>query len=668
MHRRTISLIVGAAVLIGSIGLATPSAHADATVVPDPNFAACLNGYLGQPATADITAAQLTGLNMSVSCNFDAISSIEGAQYLTGIEVLYFTDNQISDLTPLAGLTSLTWLGLVINEISDLAPLAGLTSLTHLALSSNEISDLAPLAGLTNLTWLALDSNEVSDLAPLTSLTNLENLYLTDNQISDLAPLAGLTSLTDVWLYDNQISDLAPLAGLTSLTELWLYNNQVSDLAPLAGLTSLTELFLYDNQISDLTPLAGLTGLTYLDLDNNQASDLTPLAGLTGLDVLYANGQVTALPQTTVGTSASPITSLSSMPLTLTVASGPAVVNADGTVTYTGTGTVKFSWTSANCPAPATIGCFSGTATQTVTVFSSIRSSGDDRYGTAAAITMGWWHATTVYLAYGQNFPDALAGASLAAADGSPILLTGTTSAPDATMDRLEALDAKTVVLLGGTSVIAPAVQAQLEKAGYQVQRIAGADRYETAALIGAQVLVKSKATTAVVATGTGFADAVSISPVAGMEGWPVVFATATDLPQATSDFIKANKITSVVIVGGTSAVGTGVEAQLKDLGVTTVTRVSGADRYATSGQVATTYKSLFGANVSVATGTEFADALTGGVFSATLKMPMLLLDPKVGADPAEKAYAKGLPDDPTIFVYGGTTALPDAAVRTLLY
>jgi len=69
---------------------------------------------------------------------------------------------------------------------------------------------------------------------------------------------------------------------------------------------------------------------------------------------------------------------------------------------------------------------------------------------------------------------------------------------------------------------------------------------------------------------------------------------------------------------------------------------------------------------VSVATGRDFPDALAGGVLSAKLKVPMLLLNPQSGAIAAEQAYVKGL-TNPKVYVYGGTTALPDSVVKTLL-
>ena len=302
-----------------------------------------------------------------------------------------------------------------------------------------------------------------------------------------------------------------------------------------------------------------------------------------------------------------------------------------------------------------------------VSVSPTVRSGGVDRYDTATLVAQqGWTSAQTVYLAYGQNFPDALAGVSLATVNDAPILLTGTDKAPDSTMAQLKSLGAKNVVLLGGTVAISAKVEKQLTTAGYSVSRIAGIDRYDTAALIGAKVLAKSKSTTAVIATGDGFADALSISPVAGMDGWPVLFAKGNTLPDATSAFIKANKITTVYIVGGTGAVGTAVESALKKAGVTTITRLAGIDRYDTSAKIAAKFKSSFTTNVSVATGSMFADALTGGVLSAKFQVPMLLLNPSSGANPGEKTYAKGL-TNPKVYVYGGTSALPDSIVKTLL-
>ena len=148
-----------------------------------------------------------------------------------------------------------TELVLYDNNISDITPLAGVTNLTRLSLGhehfgGNNFTDLSPLSGLINLTWLALSYNNITDLSTLTGLPNLTGLALNENNISDLNPLAALANLTWLSLYENNISDITPLAGLTNLTQLQLYNNNITDLTPLAGLTNLMILELQENPIT----------------------------------------------------------------------------------------------------------------------------------------------------------------------------------------------------------------------------------------------------------------------------------------------------------------------------------------------------------------------------------------------------------------------------------
>ena len=243
--------------------------------------------YVNSNDISDLTPlAGLTNLTRLTLTN-TGVSNLTPLAGLTNLTRLSLGRNSIADLTPLVGLTSLTWLSLGENSVSDITPLAGLTSLTDLSLSNNSISDLTPLVGLTNLTWLSLSENSVSDLIPLAGLTNLTWLHLPNNSISDLTPLAGLTSLMGLGLENNSISDITSLAGLTNLTWLSLSENSVSDLIPLAGLTNLTELRLENNNISDLAPLAGLTNLIRLYLNANSISDLMPLTGLTNLATLW---------------------------------------------------------------------------------------------------------------------------------------------------------------------------------------------------------------------------------------------------------------------------------------------------------------------------------------------------------------------------------------------
>lgn len=219
--RWMVSRLLAVAVLMAGVGLAGCRAEPSSPVVtiPDAAFSECLldKVYWGQVSSGPVTVAQLNHLTDGVSCMNQGVGSIEGAQYLTGLDGLTLRMGQISDLTPLAGLTELTFLDLGTNDISDINALAGLTNLTGLHLDGNPISDLAPLAGLTGLTEVGLGGDRISDLAPLTHLTGLTAMNLSQNRIDDVSVLAGLTGLTSLSLSGNRIGDVSVLAGLPAV-------------------------------------------------------------------------------------------------------------------------------------------------------------------------------------------------------------------------------------------------------------------------------------------------------------------------------------------------------------------------------------------------------------------------------------------------------------------
>ena len=224
--------------------------------IPDVNLRAAIAEALGKSPNAPITAEDMQGLTRLDAPN-------RGIQDLTGLQVA----------------PNLSFLHLADNEISDLSPIAGLINLQDLNVSSNRV-DLSPLSGLINLKYLFFTASNVSDLSPLSGLINLKAIHSWSHSISDLSPLAGLTKLELIDFCGGNISDLSPLSGLTSLKRLYLRGEKISDISPLAGFTGLTHLSLSENNISDISPLAGLTNLTWLNVADNDISDLSALDGL----------------------------------------------------------------------------------------------------------------------------------------------------------------------------------------------------------------------------------------------------------------------------------------------------------------------------------------------------------------------------------------------------
>lgn len=188
------------------------------------------------------------------------------------------------------------------------------------------------------------------------------------------------------------------------------------------------------------------------------------------------------------------------------------------------------------------------------------RVGGEDRYETARLVAeellTGGGRAV---IAYGEDFPDALAAAPYAARHGYPILLTLKEDLPQVTGEALEALDITETLVVGGEAVIGEEVLENLPAP----TRLAGADRYETAAEIIRQFDIREDK--AYVAAGTDFADALSGSVLAARERMPLILVRQASLPSAASQLIEERGFNHFVILGGGRAVSPAVKWALEE-------------------------------------------------------------------------------------------------------
>ena len=186
--------------------------------IPDANLRRVIEAALGKGSGASITVAEMKTLTR-LEAGFAGIRDLTGLEFATNLTELVWADeaDRITDLSPLSGLTNLTYLTLSYQTVSDFSPLFGLTNLTTLGLSAMNITDIPTLAGLTNLTTLWLDHNSITDISALAGLTHLTTLYIPSNNITDISALAGLTNLTRLVLSHNNLTDLSPLATNTGL-------------------------------------------------------------------------------------------------------------------------------------------------------------------------------------------------------------------------------------------------------------------------------------------------------------------------------------------------------------------------------------------------------------------------------------------------------------------
>ncbi|MCL1903824.1 MAG: leucine-rich repeat domain-containing protein [Oscillospiraceae bacterium] len=167
------------------------------------------------PPTEEMEILNMSGRNITDEM---LAQMVESGEIPKSIKVLRLYNNQISDVSPLSELKDLTSLSLLDNQITDISPLSGLKNLEELDLHINQISDISALSGLTKLKILSLNDNKITDISPLNELKKLEQLVLYTNPIADLeacfTTLCGLTNLFNLALSPNQIIDREHLEAL----------------------------------------------------------------------------------------------------------------------------------------------------------------------------------------------------------------------------------------------------------------------------------------------------------------------------------------------------------------------------------------------------------------------------------------------------------------------
>lgn len=155
------------------------------------------------------------------------------------------------------------------------------------------------------------------------------------------------------------------------------------------------------------------------------------------------------------------------------------------------------------------------------------------------------------------------------------------------------------------------------------VHRYAGADALGTMQAIVQAGFSHSDAV--VVATIDGYWDALAASALAGANGAPVLLTDPSSLSATTRSEIKRLGATKAFIVGGTAAVSSNVESQLKSMGCN-VERLWGANAQETAIAIANKVSDR-GSTCIIATSYTFQDALSASPYAYANRCPIYLTD-----------------------------------------
>ena len=320
------------------------------------------------------------------------------------------------------------------------------------------------------------------------------------------------------------------------------------------------------------------------------------------------------------------------------------------------------------------------------------RIGGDDRYETASLEALSAFEegSSTVIVASGEDFPDALAATSLAGGLDCPVLLTESDELPEATATAIGELGAGDAIVIGGESAVSPDVVSSLEALGLDVERIWGEKRYQTAEEIYEYGLTAGDDGSSIwgdqviIASGENFPDALSISPLAYSEAYPIFLTGTNNGLAATTTTASRNlireaysdgSIVGAILVGETKAVSSTTETQMNSIFTSDcVERLGGEDRFYTSVEVAeycTSEGLLSWDGVALASGDDFPDALAGSVVQGRSGSVMLLVNDD-GIGTVSSALAAATSEIAGVRVFGGTSAvsatLQDRAADALLW
>jgi hypothetical protein len=284
------------------------------------------------------------------------------------------------------------------------------------------------------------------------------------------------------------------------------------------------------------------------------------------------------------------------------------------------------------------------------------RLAGAGRIQTAIAISQAAFddgEATGAVIARADDYPDALAGTSLAARAGGPVLLSATDGLPAevaAELQRILPAEAE-VHLLGGEAALAPAVVTAVEALGFTTVRVAGPSRYETAVAV-AETL--DDPVLLLLTTGLDAPDAVAAGAAAAAAGGAVLL-TAGDAPHpATLAYLDGAGDGEHVAVGGPASRAHPDADPI--VGPTRVeTAIAVAEAFSAEAEV-----------LGLARSDDFADALTGGAHVGPLG-GAVLLTPTAALHPAVSTFVCDRSE--TLrrgFAYGGTAALSASTVEAL--
>ncbi|MDO5503168.1 MAG: cell wall-binding repeat-containing protein, partial [Actinomycetia bacterium] len=296
-----------------------------------------------------------------------------------------------------------------------------------------------------------------------------------------------------------------------------------------------------------------------------------------------------------------------------------------------------------------------------------VRHGGPDRYATAVAVAERIpVTASSVVIASGEpdSLIDATVGGPLAGVLDAPILLTRASALPAPTLAELDRRrgSLRTAYVLGSEGTVSRAVADQLRSRGLTVVRLGGNNRYATAQLVAAEIARHTTVSSVVIAAGYAIADVVSSSGPSAALGQPILLTAPTVLSPEASASLDALRPREAYLVG--NWVSGAAESAIRGR-VSSVVRLSGPDRYATSAAIASHFAPRLPTYDRVVVSSGLDANLVDSIAAGPLEQPMLFVRP-TAMPPAAVLAVQHLPGAASVVAIGNEAAVSAAVLRGL--
>ena len=296
------------------------------------------------------------------------------------------------------------------------------------------------------------------------------------------------------------------------------------------------------------------------------------------------------------------------------------------------------------------------------------RIAGENRYETAHEIAKLYnGNPERVLIVRGDDeegmpqIVDGLTASGLAGVENAPILLVRQNRIPEATLTALAELDPEEALIIGGPMAVSAEVELEIQAMNINTRRIAGENRYGTAAAIALE-MVTATGNIGIIASGNdqNLVDSLTAGPLA-LQGHPILLVNNQrgSIPEDTLEAINELGIEQLLIVGGTAAVSEAIEDALDGLnGVSVLARLGGDNRYETGVQVSQ-LENFAGYNeYSLVNGWSYVDA----VAASTLGAPILYFNGVWEVIPTSVISALRLKEN--FRAIGGPAVIPDSIIE----